>query len=180
MSSDGNWAEISGDGRYRYALGRDVGDGPCLGWVMLNPSTADAVLNDQTIRQVMYFTRQAGYGSAWVANLFALRSPSPDILRKCAGEPAYAIGPDNDLWLRAMLRNVPEVVLAWGAHASMPWARDRRDGVLAMVTEYPVTVSCLGLTGTGEPRHPCRLAGSTPLAAFALPGPHRGVITTER
>src|SRR5438552_14460864 len=74
----GDWAEISPCGTWRYGLGRGWDPAlPVLGWIMLNPSTADAKINDQTIRRVMTISRAAGYGAAWVANLFALPSPSP-------------------------------------------------------------------------------------------------------
>lgn len=169
--STGNWAEISPDGIYRYALHREwVPGGPTLGWIMLNPSTADAVINDPTIIKIMHVSEREGYGAAWVANLFAYRSPSPAALREAAadGHPGHdATGPFTDMWLRTMLAAVPEVVLAWGANGGKPWARTRRDEVLAMIAEYPVTVACLGRNGNGEPRHPCRLANATPLEAMS-------------
>lgn len=161
--STGNWAEISPDGAYRYGLGRRWGDGPVLGWIMLNPSAADAVTDDQTIRQVTAFSKREGYGAAWVANLFALRTPSPDVLR---GHRADRAGPLADIWLRTMLAAVPEVVLAWGAHGGERWAEPRRYEVTDLVAEYPVTVSVLGWTRNKQPKHPCRLAHATPLEAL--------------
>jgi hypothetical protein len=172
---DGNWAEISPDGIHRYALHRKWGDGPVLGWIMLNPSTAGVIINDQTVRQVMHFSRREGYGACWAGNLFSLRSPSPDVLR----ESSTRTGPLNGVWLRALLAEVPEVVLAWGANGGEPWAQERRDEVRAMIAEYGVTVSCLGTTASGEPRHPCRLPRTTPLTRFDLPRGAPGVLTGE-
>ena len=158
----GNWAEISPCGIWRYALHRGWSDGPTLGWIMLNPSTADAVLNDPTITKIMHISRREGYAAAWVANLFAYRSPSPDALRDLVTfDREYAIGPANDNWLRTMLAAVPGVVLAWGAHGGEPWATQRRDEVLSMVAGSGVTVASLGKTRDGEPKHPCRLANAT-------------------
>src|SRR5437870_2889354 len=85
-------AKISDCGRYRYTLTRRVGVGGPLVWVMLNPSTADAEVDDPTIRRVMKFTEASDCGLAIVVNLFALRSPSPKALRGHA-DP---VGPDND------------------------------------------------------------------------------------
>lgn len=43
---EGAWAELSADRSYRYELGRRWGEGPLLPWIMLNPSTADALKDD--------------------------------------------------------------------------------------------------------------------------------------
>jgi hypothetical protein len=53
MTAKAMWrsATISDCGRYRYALGRRWDDGPTACWVMLNPSTADADVDDPTIRR---------------------------------------------------------------------------------------------------------------------------------
>lgn len=79
-------AIISPDGVYRYTLERVVNAQPAgnirdrLCWVMLNPSSADAELDDPTIRRVKRFTADAGYSDLIVVNLFALRATSPDEL----------------------------------------------------------------------------------------------------
>jgi hypothetical protein len=65
-------------GSYRYLLGREwEGTGEAVGFIMLNPSTADAMTNDPTIRRCIGFARAWGYGSLWVGNLFAYRSRDP-------------------------------------------------------------------------------------------------------
>jgi hypothetical protein len=43
-------AVLSVDGLYRYRLSRAWGRGPSLAFIMLNPSTADAGIDDPTIR----------------------------------------------------------------------------------------------------------------------------------
>ena len=48
-------AILSACGRYRYLLSRRWGDGPELGVVMLNPSTANASQDDPTIRRLYGF-----------------------------------------------------------------------------------------------------------------------------
>lgn len=52
-------AVVSPDGRYRYLLERRWGNGPAIVWVMLNPSMADATVDDPTIRRVVSFSRTA-------------------------------------------------------------------------------------------------------------------------
>ncbi len=46
-------------------------------WVMLNPSTADHVHDDPTIRRCMGFARAWGYGGIAVVNLYAWRATDP-------------------------------------------------------------------------------------------------------
>lgn len=68
-------------GNYRYLLWREWDEtGEAVGFVMLNPSTADGSVNAPTIRRCIGFAREWGYGSLWVANLFAYRSRKPERL----------------------------------------------------------------------------------------------------
>jgi hypothetical protein len=56
-------AVISECGRYRYRLYREWAQSermPIM-WVMLNPSTADASIDDPTIRRCIAFSKAWGY-----------------------------------------------------------------------------------------------------------------------
>src|ERR1019366_833740 len=89
------------DRPYRYSLWRRVGESRRrVLFVMLNPSTADAIVDDPTIRRCMGFARTWGFGELEVCNLFAYRSPCPSALLRAA-DP---VGPSNDRALRR-LRN---------------------------------------------------------------------------
>jgi hypothetical protein len=94
-------AVISQDGKYRYKLARywNSKEPPVI-FIMLNPSTADAVENDPTIRRCISFAKRWGFGGLEVYNLFALRSYDPAVI-EIAGDP---VGPDNDNWLRGAIR----------------------------------------------------------------------------
>jgi hypothetical protein len=136
-------AVFSPDRAYRYLLTRRWGPGPLLVWIMLNPSTADALKNDPTIRRVMAFARRDGYGGIAVVNLFALRSPEPRILRTHP-DP---VGPLNDAVIRlAVMRRA---VVAWGAGGTLA-GRDR--AVCSMLSG--ANLRCLGWTKSGMPLHP--------------------------
>lgn len=149
-------AEISADGLYRYTLGREWGDGGCLVWVMLNPSTADAEQDDPTIRRCIGFSKAWGYGSLTILNVYGLRATDPRELRR-ASDP---VGPENKRIVREALVSAGGGVAAWGtqggaeADALRQWwgshARATGGGPL----------ECLGTTKHGHPRHPLYVAKS--------------------
>jgi hypothetical protein len=150
-------AFISDCGTYRYALMRRWAEGWPLRFVMLNPSTADASLDDPTIRRCTGFARREGYGALIVLNLYAYRATNPKVLVTCA-DP---VGPHNDtiLWahLLAAAEGPTPVVAAWGANAK----RERVAHVLGL--RPSVDWRCLGVTKDGQPRHPLYVRGDQPL-----------------
>ena len=86
-------AIISKDCLYRYSLGRtwDASKERVL-FIMLNPSTADAIKDDATIKKCVGFAQRWGYGGITVGNLFALRSRDPNGLLG----PHDPVGPKNN------------------------------------------------------------------------------------
>ncbi len=154
-------AMISPCGTYRYRLERFWGPEHALPFVMLNPSTADADIDDPTIRRCMGFARREGAGGIIVVNLFAFRATDP----KNLPDGAARVGPENEFYLHAVAdwakrAGVP-LVCAWGAHpeanAHFSVERWRCMGV---------TLKCLGKTSKGHPRHPLYVKGDQPLIAL--------------
>ncbi|MFZ8963264.1 MAG: DUF1643 domain-containing protein, partial [Schleiferiaceae bacterium] len=85
-------AIFSDCGRYRYRLWRIWDPSlPTLLWILYNPSTADAKVEDPTLRRCMDFTRQWGYGGLTVVNRFAYRATNPRQLNSTI-DP---VGPEN-------------------------------------------------------------------------------------
>lgn len=130
-------------------LTRRWSHGNKLVWIMLNPSTADAELDDPTIRRVVGFTKDWGFAAAEVVNLFALRATHPvELLHH--PDP---LGPENPHYVRKAIRESTEfVMLAWGAFLSngeMP-----RMNVERWAADAHKNVRCLGVTMTGHPKHP--------------------------
>lgn len=160
-------AEFSRCNRYRYVLRRDWEDSLFRGayrdqrvtWVMLNPSTADASVDDPTIRRCIGFSRAWGYGRLSVVNLFAFRTPYPSILFKAA-EPIGDVPGRNDEVILSEARDAGLVVAAWGA-VGQTVLRDRARAVDALLTHPPneLTLHCLGTTKYGDPRHPLMVVG---------------------
>jgi hypothetical protein len=118
-------------------------------FIGLNPSTANANIDDPTIRRVSSFARDWGYGGVYMANLFAVVSSDPKILLTCS-DP---IG-DNDIWLDIVRSKCEDVLFAWG---SFKEAKERGAKVAAM---FPTAV-CLGINKDGSPKHPLYVAANT-------------------
>lgn len=145
-------ADLSPCGRYRYRLHRTWGEHPPVAFVMLNPSTADAVQLDPTVRRCIGYAQRWGYGGLIVGNLFALRSTDPAALYTDP-EP---IGEENDAALQEIATTAECVICAWGKHGAL---NDRGAQVLAMIRAAGATPQALKLNGDGSPAHPLYLKG---------------------
>lgn len=137
-------AVISTCGQYRYKLRRVWNETrPAVLFIGLNPSTADASVDDNTSRVCINYARRWGYGSLLLGNLFAFRSTDPSALRHVT-DP---IGSDNDKWLKKLQAESALVVCAWGNPGSL---HDRDQSVLAFL-DRP---HCLQRLKSGRPGHP--------------------------
>ena len=152
-------ATLDPTGRYRYLLWRQwAADRPAVGFVMLNPSTADAIADDPTIRRCLRFAQSWGKGSLWIVNLFAYRTPKPQHLRQVA-DP---IGPDNDRYLLKTQQQVQTLVAAWGNWGNL----QNRDRTVLQLLQKKGRLYCLGITQRQQPRHPLYLRCDTSLLPF--------------
>lgn len=145
-------AEISECGQYRYGLHRTWsggGNGKVCCFIMLNPSKADADIDDPTIKRCMAFTQAWGYSTLSVLNLFAFRSTNPAGLLTVA-DP---VGPKNDAAIVAA-KTADLVIAAWGG--KVPYKRD--EAVLKLLEGKPLYCLCVGKKGS--PWHPLYVPGS--------------------
>jgi len=160
-------AIVSEDGRYRYRLWRAWGTGPRLGWLMLNPSTADGRVDDPTIRKCVGFARRNGFDGIEVSNLFALRSTDPTSI--LLADYDDAVGPENDEAIALMLERVPLIVLGWGTFEKFsPVGRRRREVLAKLETAAAGKLRCIGRRvgdRAAAPRHPV-MAAYQPLEAW--------------
>jgi hypothetical protein len=134
-------------GTYRYHLSR--GDGAHrIAFCMLNPSTADAELDDQTIARCRKRAKLLGFDRLDVVNLFALRSTDPQALYKAA-DP---VGPDNLEHILAVAEASEIVICAWGKHGALHGTARK---VLAILNQrFPGKAHYLRLNADGSPEHP--------------------------
>lgn len=143
-------AELSPCGQYRYLLSRTLasGEGACT-FIMLNPSTADGLKDDPTIRRCLGFVQRLGRREMRVVNLFAWRATYPKEMLK----QLDPVGPDGDTWIAQACRASDPVICAWGAHSARA-VRRRAEAVTAMLVEAGVPLHCLGMSADRHPRHP--------------------------
>lgn len=150
-------AELSECGEYRYRLSR-IWDGAKrpLTFIMLNPSTADAEVDDPTIRRCMSFAEREKAGGIVVVNLYGYRATRPlDLFQ--ATDP---IGAGNDRALKRAAREAKSIVCAWGANAPL----NRVAYVRVLLDRHQLF--CLGTTALGAPRHPLYLRRDQPLLRY--------------
>jgi hypothetical protein len=148
-------------GYYRFSLKRVWNDRkPNICFIMLNPSTANADIDDPTIQSCVRISQCNGFGSLTVVNLFAFISPDPKILLP---HPNAVGNPRNDRAIReAVEQSNYRIVCAWG---NFPMARDR--GIeLLMGMLRGKHLSCLGINKNGSPRHPLYAKSDTPLMEY--------------
>ena len=146
--------------KYRYSLVRLVPVtfsftdrkwiGPQVQFIGLNPSTADEVKDDPTIRRCVGFASSFGFTRLCMTNLFAFRETSP---RKMMVEPD-PVGPDNDKWLCDIAAQSGLIICAWGTSGIH---HNRAAVVKDMLRGRGYKLHCLRKTDCGEPSHPLYL-----------------------
>lgn len=163
-------AEISECGRYRYSLWREWGHGsePKVAFLMCNPSIADALQDDATIRKCTGFAKRWGMGGLVVVNLFAYRATDPNALG--ALTMAEAVGPENKRALEFALNQVTKVVYAWGSCGNAKTKRLVAARVAgSWLAGFSTPPECFGWTADGRPKHPLMLGYDTALVMFEGP-----------
>ena len=151
-------AILSEDRLYRFTLTREITSEPTRSvfqeavlFLMNNPSTADARVDDPTIRRCIGYARAWGYRKLYVANVNPTRATDP----KDAHVPPAEILEVNDDSLRSLAVRSDLIVAAWGAAANQELV-DRALAILEPIR----TVNALALTSAGQPRHPLYLKAS--------------------
>lgn len=152
---------------FRYRLERATATAGIVAAILgVNPSTADAKIDDATIRKDMGFAARLGWRRIIKGNKFAFRATDVHILRYAA-DP---IGPENDAHLEQIMRDADVVVAAWGPLAKLPvQLRPRWRAVAAIADRVGKPLLCFGTCQDGQPRHTLMLAYDTPLIEWSRP-----------
>lgn len=154
-------------GLYRFRLERDLEQpGPVAAIIGVNPSTADATIDDATIRKDKGFGQRLGWSRIIKGNKFAYRATDIKALREVR-EP---VGPENDAHLRQIMQDADIVVAAWGPLGKLPKPLRRRWRTVCRIAEEAgKPLWCFGTAQDGQPRHTLMLAYDTPLVEWQAP-----------
>lgn len=161
-------AVISECGKYRYSLTRVWDENkPRVLFIMLNPSTADAEKDDQTIRRCVRFAEGWGYGGIYVVNLFSLRATNPKDLLKAP----FVVGVENEKWFNRMSALAHLVVCAWGNSAIVDKLQKRLDHSWKPLSwiDKSKPLHYLELSKDGTPKHPLYLPKTLKPVRYEVP-----------
>ena len=158
-------AIISDCGLYRYRLEREVQqEGKVFAFFGINPSTADATLDDATVRKWRGFTLRNGGRRFIVGNAFAYRSTNPKALYHVE-DP---VGPKNLEHLKSIIAEADVLVPCWGGLSKvLKCQQGRLRQVLYMLLASGKPVLHFGVTSCGQPMHPLMLGYDTPLTPWS-------------
>lgn len=163
-------AAISDCDRYRYRLDRFASPHATItAIIMVNPSTADAMKNDATIRKLIGFGERREWGHLVIGNLFAYRATD---VRELGNVPD-PIGPENDDYLIRILAECDQVICAWGPIKKQPLLRRSRFlDVIGMIDGTGLKPLSIGPPAQcGHPKHPLMLPYSSPIMPWLAPPP---------
>jgi hypothetical protein len=160
----GSSAVVSACGHYRYRLEREVqASGLVIAYFGINPSTADATIDDATVRKWRGFSRVNGGRRFIVGNVFSFRSTDVAALALCAAPK----GPEHDRHLDEIIRDADVLVPCWGSTLKVPRAlRGECEALLQKLLSTGKPVLHFGCTAAGDPKHPLMLGYDTPLSPW--------------
>lgn len=149
-------AVISACGLYRYLLTRTWdASKPRFAACGLNPSKADALIDDATVRVLVGRADRMGYGGLDLVNLLAYRATHPSDMMESPhpiNEPGW---PSRNGEVLAEVASKAAFFLAcWGTGGSF-W--NRGELVLSALKGCGVPVHALRLNQDGSPAHPLRI-----------------------
>ncbi|MGV8854754.1 MAG: DUF1643 domain-containing protein [Devosia sp.] len=158
-------ASFSADGRYRQLMRRWTGEtfpSRYILFVGMNPSTADATVNDPTCAREWTFAQREGYSAMVKANVGDYRATDPKMLLQPG---VAAVSPDNLPVIRRAAADAALVVLCHGKlnKALAPAGK----ALVSALRADGIATWCFGINADGSPKHPLYLRANTPLVPFS-------------
>lgn len=144
MLFQNNGADFGEGNKYRYALWRIWDESkPMVMFIGLNPSTANAITDDPTIRRIKSFAAKNNYGGVFMMNLFPYVTAYPSELIECTLEQMSK----NRIRIEELRERCEDVIFAWGNFKEAE--RVCKD----MKSSFPDAL-CLQKNKNGSPKHP--------------------------
>jgi len=158
MLSQFSGAVMDAKSKYRFLLWRFWDERPRMLFIGLNPSTANEISDDPTIKRLCSFAQEWGYGGLYACNLYSQVTPHPEELlpetrNHKANTPA--------LQMAAGLSVL--TVCGWGDGIKYVPDGDARAQRVYELVESPM---CFGLTQSGNPKHPLYLPSDADLMEY--------------
>ena len=156
-------ATISECTKYRYQLTRSwKNEGEkdfTLLFIMLNPSTADAMEDDPTIRKCITIAKAFHFNSIEVVNLYGYRSTDPSTLLSMSLEEAQ--GELNGHYVAESIGRANAICVAWGNQGQL--------GTFQMTELLKGKgVLSLAVNKGGSPKHPLYCKNSSTLTDYKI------------
>lgn len=138
-------ADFSTDGKYRYRLWR-IWDGslPLAMVIGLNPSTANADTDDQTIGNLTRMMKILNYGGFYMMNCWPFITSKPELLEIDVISEAF-----NHDALTSTACKCDTIIFAWGNFKII--SKNAKDKEL--IEMFP-NAMCFGRNKNGSPMHP--------------------------
>ena len=154
-------AIISQCGSYRYRLEREVSlEGKVFAYFGVNPSTANASINDATVRKWIGFTKVNGGRSFIVGNVFAFRAKDVNVLSTTSSP----CGPDNAQHIQQIIDDADVLVPCWGNQKKVGQEiRHHFNDMMSLLIASRKPIKVFGFTQAGHPKHPLMLGYATEL-----------------
>ena len=145
-------AHFSACEKFRYWLRRDwdLSKAP-ISFLMLNPSTADEMVNDPTIERCQRRAITMGYGSMIIVNLFPFRMTDSKLLNTVPNLLSDSAEADDAILRAVALSEM--TVCGWGKH---PLAAPRAQHIMQLLKQKNLQnkTMCLQLNADNSPQHP--------------------------
>lgn len=157
-------AVMSDDGRYRQIMRRWLGETFPESYILfigMNPSTADASVDDPTCAREWTFARREGFSAMVKCNVGDYRATDPKML---VASGVVAVSSANLPAIRAAASGAGRVVLCHGK-LNKALAHAGRELVAALRSDG-VELWCFGTNADGSPKHPLYLRGDTQLVRY--------------
>lgn len=152
-------AVISSCLRFRYRLDRKIAEsGKVIAFFGVNPSTADADKDDNTINRMKGFTLSHQGSRFIVGNVFSYRSPHVadlSLIVDCFGDLHFS-------YLTEIISEADLLVPCWGSRKKLPnKLHPHLDNTMKLLIDSKKPVYSFGITKTGDPKHPLYLSSSS-------------------